>query len=74
MPAGGVVTGFLPSDARFWSCWALGEGGRSKVIGQEVAVKPFLLLMCSSVTLATTEREVVLLKPDTRREGVKSLT
>lgn len=36
-------------------------GCRSKVTGQDVAVTPFPLLMCSSVTLATTLCEVVLL-------------
>lgn len=35
---------------------------RSKVTGQDVAVTPFPLLMCSSVTLATALREVVLLR------------
>lgn len=42
-------------------------GCRSKVTGQDVAVTPFPLLMCPSVTLATTPREVVLLRHEEGR-------
>lgn len=45
-------------------------GCRSKVTGQDVAVVLFPLHMCSSVTLATTLREVVFLgdEEETERE------
>lgn len=70
MPAGGVVARFLPSDApllELLGAWWWG-GCRSRVTGQDVAVTPFPLLMCTSVTLATTLREVVLLKGWRSRE------
>lgn len=62
MAAGGVVTRFLPSDAPLLELRCSWWGCRRKVTGQDVAVTPFLLLMCSSVPLATALREVVLLK------------
>ena len=43
-------------------------GCRSKVTGQDVAVVLFPLHMCSSVTLATTLQEVVLLRDEEETE------
>lgn len=44
-------------------------GCRSKVTGQDVAVAPFPLLMCSSVALATDLREVELLNEEKHGRG-----